>query len=364
MAGIYVHIPFCRRKCEYCAFISFANGEVLQTEYTDMLIKEAKARAEKNRALVFDTLFFGGGTPSLLKKELFEKIVSVLREEYDLSALKEFTCEANPDSISKELLDFWMSCGVNRLSIGVQSFNDKELGAIGRVHDSKKAIEAIKLAKEAGFENISVDLMCALPFQTKETLINSIKTAVSLEVKHISCYQLQIEEGTVLYKKYESGQYLEPTDEEYIDSMHAADDLLQSCGFSRYEVSNFALPGYECRHNMNYWERGDYVGLGVAAHSLEGNARIGNTECISEYMRGNFEASRDIIDAEEAAEEELMLMLRTSKGAPLALIPSEKLSMLKASEKAGLVKITDKSVIATQTGFDVLNQLIINLLPD
>jgi oxygen-independent coproporphyrinogen-3 oxidase len=368
MAGIYIHIPFCRRKCLYCDFVSFpicGEGAFLPVEdYLNALCREMSARRGEIRGKAVNTVFFGGGTPSLLENGQISMLMQALFENFKMEEGAEITIEANPESITAKKARHWRDIGTNRLSIGVQSFHDTELAAIGRAHDSKTAKAAFDTAKEVGFKNISADLICGLPGQGQESLLKSIDSAADLGVMHISCYQLQLEEGTPLEKMASSGEVSLPTDDEYSDMMAAAADLLEQRGFLRYEVSNFAKPGHECKHNMNYWLRGDYLGLGISAHSFlrDEGRRIANTSEPGEYMAGKTAADVQTLSQDDAQMEVIMLGMRLSKGLPEnILLPAQRERAQRLAER-GLLLWREGRYMPSRRGFEILNSVILFLL--
>ncbi len=306
--SIYIHIPFCEQKCIYCAFNSFCASGQVRNEYIDLLCKEIENRKVKRP---IKTIYIGGGTPSVLTANQIEKIVKCVYDNFDVYEDAEFTIEANPNSISEELLKVWKSLRVNRLSIGVQSLSDKSLKKIGRLHDKKMAVEKIKLARHY-FDNISADLIVGLEGETGKDLCSYAKTLLGLGVKHISCYLLEIYKNTKLYQEIVQKKYKPLGDEQMIDSFNKLANYLQDMGMERYEISNFAFPGYESRHNLNYWARGEYLGFGLSAHSYMDGKRIQNAGTISDYKLGKQEI--EVLSKKDEIEEEIMLGLRCKLG--------------------------------------------------
>ena len=290
--GLYIHIPFCKQKCKYCDFVSFQRMEDTADKYIDALKREA----EQYKGEKIDTIFIGGGTPSILTPKQIEEVTKMCFDVFDVASDCEITTEANPGTMDDDKIKAMLNGGINRISVGVQSFNDDELKKIGRIHDSKTAYNTICHLDKMGFQNINLDLMTALPSQTFESLKNTLNTAVSLPVKHISAYSLIIEGGTPIEKEYSKGLLdipNEDTDREMY--MHTV-DFLGKNGFKQYEISNFAKDGYECRHNVKYWTGEEYIGLGTAAHSYIGNCRFYNTSDINEYIGG---ARKEVIELTE-----------------------------------------------------------------
>lgn len=282
MKGVYIHIPFCRKKCKYCDFVSYTGLEALAGSYLDAVEREAaEYRGEK-----INTVFIGGGTPSILSPEHIMRITGICRNMFDISDTCEFTMEVNPGTLDAGRTEAMRAGGVNRVSVGVQSFNDAELKAIGRIHDAETAYNTICGLKESGFSNISVDLMTALPGQTMKSLENTLKTAVSLPIEHISAYSLIVEDGTPLEREYSRGEITLPDDGTDREMYAYTVDFLKENGFFQYEISNFARKGFECRHNIKYWTGEEYIGLGAAAHSYIGNKRFFNVSDVEAYIDG------------------------------------------------------------------------------
>lgn len=363
MSGLYFHIPFCIKKCYYCDFTSFSCIEQ-QDEYTLGLIKEIELKKEILKQREWSTVFFGGGTPSLLSIDNLKKVMSKLGLYTDLRKIKEFTIEVNPKTVTSEKLEKYIDLGINRLSIGIQSFNVKELKAIGRIHTAEDAIKTIELAKESGFSNISLDLIYGLPFQDIKSLKANIDTACNLGINHISFYGLQVEEGTPLEKMIQSGEVTVPTEDESISMYLESVELLRDYGLNQYEVSNFALDGQISLHNYNYWMYHDYLSFGVSSHSKIGNRRFANTEEMDEYLyklNHNIAAENyeEYLTDEEMAFERKMLLLRTHIGLPLSNIENHK--YLECLINDGLGTIEQGRFRLTVRGYLMSNEIINNL---
>lgn len=313
--GIYLHIPFCLKKCDYCDFCSFTEkSESEMLAYAEALCLEMRAFSARMRGRVADTLFFGGGTPTLLPDGAWEMLASCLRECFDIAPDAEWTAEANPATVDAKKARLLRRLGVNRISIGMQSAQDGELARLGRIHRASDLPVAVQAAREGGFDNISLDLMFGIPGQTAESLSASLDAALALSPSHLSVYSLQIEEGTPFYRQRTA---LPLPDEESEDAMHTVLlDRLKAAGFVHYEISNFALPGRECRHNLRYWQRGDYLGFGIAAHAFLDGVRSYNTESLEEYMKAPTEVreTESVPDIREAEYEAIMLGLRLGSG--------------------------------------------------
>ena len=285
--GIYVHIPFCVRKCNYCAFLSGASDEALRERYVKVLCEEIRIRARlmsDHAHGVFDTIFFGGGTPSLLSSDQVARIISELKANFNIDDEAEITLESNPATLSMESLKGYRDAGVNRLSMGVQSMDDDILRRLGRIHTAGDVIRDMQNAREAGFDNINLDLMFAVPDSSLDTTISDIEAVTSLGPEHISFYSLQLEEGTAFFKEFEMGKLTEITDEIDRAMYHAGTKLLKEKGYEHYEISNFAKRSYESRHNLKYWEMAPYMGLGLGASSFIYNSRVMNVCSLDEYF--------------------------------------------------------------------------------
>lgn len=280
--GLYAHIPFCERKCNYCDFVSFTGKDEKDfKKYVDELLKEIKDRGSKDYHV--DSLYIGGGTPSILPSNLMERL---LRKAYDsFKFLKdlEVTIEVNPATVDKEKLNTYRSLGINRISMGVQSFDDTILKKLGRIHSKKDVTDSYNLIRKAGFNNVSLDLMYAVPGQSEALWTESLKEAVLLEPEHISCYSLSLEEGTDFYDSFNKGTLKLPSYDEDAKMYLITGELLSKAGYHRYEISNYCKEGYASRHNLKYWNMEEYLGLGVSAHSFLNGTRIENHHTLNEY---------------------------------------------------------------------------------
>ena len=353
--ALYVHIPFCRRKCAYCNFTSYPGREAIIPAYLDALEDEMRAAAERFGPMAADTVFIGGGTPSLLTGDEMRCLMDAVRRWFCVSPDAEITSEANPGTLDAAKLAAFRAAGVNRLSLGVQSFDDGLLRVLGRIHTAREAEAAVRLAAEAGFSNLSLDLMYALPAQSMAQWRATLETALRLPVKHISCYSLIVEDGTPMQAMVEADPGCLPDEETAVDMQHEAARLLAERGFLRYEISNYALPGFESRHNLVYWRRGDYLGLGCAAHSLMNSQRFANTASLEEYLSGLRAGEPETLTERDVYEETVMLGLRTREGVEAALLPQDALGRLVS---AGLMRREG----VTEAGADVLNAVILEFL--
>ena len=318
--SLYVHIPFCVRKCLYCDFLSFSVAEKRERiiNYVNLLAKEIRMWGEacKDRTVV--SIFFGGGTPSLLAGNEMELLMEQIRENFVVTKDAEITMEMNPGTVSRESLMAYRRAGINRISIGLQSARDEELKAIGRIHTYAEFQDCFAWARQAGFENINIDLMAALPGQDIASYRSTLEKAVAFSPEHISSYSLILEEGTFLYDRQDDYRF--PTEEEEREMYDLTEEILQNAGYHRYEISNYAKDGYECRHNKVYWRRGDYLGLGLGASSLMDNRRWKNPsdpEEYRDYVEGGKpleELSVQTLTVQEQMEEFMFLGLRLTTG--------------------------------------------------
>lgn len=314
--SLYLHIPFCKKKCKYCDFVSIDARDEFVARYVCALEKEIEIQENAYKDAVVKTVFFGGGTPSILEKEQFARILRAIKKHFKTD-FQEVTVECNPESLTKEKLEVYKAEGVSRISIGVQSFDDNILRFLGRIHDKNTAIEAIKRAK-LYFDNVSADLIIGVPDEKIPSVLHSVDLLSDLGVTHVSAYGLKVEKGTILYELQNMGAF-ELNEDYTADVYDAVLRRLESHGFERYEISNFSKSGFESKHNLAYWLRTPYLGLGVASYSFVGNARFSNTSDISEYIRlverGSVpEQYREILSVDDEKEETIMLSLRTKYG--------------------------------------------------
>ena len=280
--SIYIHIPFCVRKCLYCDFLSMADRTAADMEsYVNLLRHEITLEAVKYKEHQVISVFWGGGTPSLLTAKAVDSVMGTLARCYHVAEDAEVTIEANPGTVTSEKMRGYITAGMNRISIGLQSADDRELKRIGRIHDYRTFLETYRLAREAGFRNINIDLMAALPGQSGASYRETLRRVTALLPEHISAYSLILEEGTPLYER--RGDYCFPTEEEDREMYLLTDACLSDCGYHRYEISNYAREGYECRHNKVYWQRGDYAGFGLGAASMVDNVRWSNPTVPEDY---------------------------------------------------------------------------------
>ena len=282
--GLYIHIPFCKTKCSYCDFVSFCYGEDRQKEYLNALLLEIEFYKDKFKSKVFDSLYIGGGTPSAVFNGFIEKLSEKVFDSFNFTSDTEFTIEVNPNSFNEEKLTEYLRARVNRISIGVQCLNDKVTSNIGRVQTRSAVENAFNILNKYKFENISADIMLAMPNESDQDIIDTINFFTKNNVKHVSAYSLQVEENTPLFDRVQAGESM-PNDDESGHQYDLTVELLKKAGYTRYEVSNFAILGYESRHNQKYWHNTEYLGLGVSAHSYYNNMRIFNTPNFNEYIK-------------------------------------------------------------------------------
>lgn len=315
--GVYIHIPFCIKKCDYCDFISYPNKFDMQDQYIEKLIKEIndnKYILENNKV---STIYLGGGTPSSIKPELIKNILDKLKEMIDLTKDSEITLEVNPGTVTKENLKLYKEYGINRISIGLQSTENKLLESIGRIHNYNQFLDTYNWAREAGFKNINVDLMLGLPNQTIQDLKLSLEKVIELNPEHISVYSLIVEEDTPIEKRINSGELKLPDEEEERNQYKYTKNYLELNGYIHYEISNFAKDGYESKHNTNCWKQKDYIGFGVAAHSYINGTRYSNTDDLDEYLNGHSKDIKTVHEKQEKIDmkrEYMILGLRLLKG--------------------------------------------------
>ena len=292
--GIYIHIPFCVKKCNYCDFLSFPADEDIQKKYIEALIQEMDNQKLENDYIV-NTVFIGGGTPSILKGSFADSIFMALRKKFKISETAEITMDCNPGTVSKDNLLLYRSLGVNRLSFGLQSADNYELSLLGRIHTWEDLLTSFDMAREAGFCNINIDLMSAIPAQTPESYEKTCEKVLTLQPEHISAYSLIVEEGTPFYENYKDNP---PVSEKTDRLLYAkTKEILQKKGYHRYEISNYAKKGYECAHNIKYWSREEYLGLGLGASSLLGKYRLKNVSDMNTYLMLNSPDEKQQSDA-------------------------------------------------------------------
>lgn len=319
---LYIHIPFCVKKCAYCDFLSGPTDEKTVVKYVEALEREIESYRKFAKDYEVTTIFFGGGTPSLLDGTQMMEIMNTIRDTFLVKEDAEITMEANPGTVTEENLLAYKEVKINRISFGLQSAKNEELRMLGRIHTFEEFLESYELAKRAGFSNINVDLISAIPGQTLTSWEETLRAVVSLEPGHISAYSLIVEEGTPFAKLYGEGGSREemlPSEEEERRIYERTEEILKEAGYHRYEISNYAKDGFECRHNLGYWGRKEYLGLGLGASSLIHETRFHNTECMESYLKnaGNGNVLREdeeVLTTKEQMEEFVFLGLRKAEG--------------------------------------------------
>lgn len=373
MAGIYIHIPFCKQRCRYCAFYSSTLYNIREA-YVDALCKELLMRKEYITGETVGTIYLGGGTPSTLAIEQLKRICDTIYSNYPIAEAPEVTIECNPDDLTPEFLEQLKGLPFNRISMGVQSFNDAQLKRLGRRHTAEAARQAVANARASGYSNISIDLMFALPGSSRAEWQETLDTAIALQPEHLSAYNLMYEEGTPLYRDLKEGKVTELSEEENLEQFSMLIDSMRAAGYRHYEISNFALPGRESRHNSSYWNDTPYIGCGAAAHSYNGTSRGWNIADIKEYIKGvengtlNFEVEH--LSEEERYNDAILTRLRTADGLPLAWMREkfcDRLNtyMLHAAKKEialGNLKETNGHLSLTEKGIFISDAVIRELI--
>ena len=319
-AGIYLHFPFCESKCPYCDFYSTLIDDNISTKFIDAVISESKRETDTVfGSFAYDTIYFGGGTPSLMNPDEINRLLENLQANFNIEKNREITIECNPSSLTGEKIDGYLKIGINRISLGVQSFDEANLKTLGRLHTPDEAVNTYRMIRDSGFKNISIDLIYGILHQTIADWESDLRTAIDLAPEHISAYNLVIEDGTEFGKLYGQNRLNLPSDEEQLQMYNELNDKLKNAGYRRYEISNFSLPGFECRHNLKYWTGKPYLGLGPSAVSFDGKVRQKNRADIDAYIRAIQDGAekpydKEIIGRETALEESIMSGLRLARG--------------------------------------------------
>lgn len=359
---IYIHIPFCISKCKYCDFKSAPSCPKERSDYVESLCEKIRSYEEFAKAYRVVSIFVGGGTPSILDVGQMKDIFRSIKETFELSYEAEITVEMNPGTVTMEKLLAYQECGVNRLSIGLQSVNNHELKALGRIHTYEEFLETYYMARGAGFDNINIDLISAIPHQTVESWRETLKKVIDLQPEHISAYSLIIEEGTPFYERYGEGEHDDelPSEEDERQMYHDTRRILREYGYERYEISNYAKPGYECKHNLGYWERTEYLGLGAGAASLIGSQRWTQADS---FNKG---PEVEELTRENEMEEFMFLGLRKIKG--VSVTAFEEIfhvgmhevygDVIESMKFKGLLEEADGYVKLTEAGIDVSNYVM------
>lgn len=369
--SLYIHVPFCVEKCNYCDFCSFPRvSEDVKARYVAALVRQLEQAADACCGHRVETIYFGGGTPTLLPALDIGRLLDTVSKHYSLSDSAEISSECNPGTVDREYLTGLRCAGVNRLSVGLQSANAEELRLLGRIHTAEDFLRCMDDARAAGFDNLSADVMFGIPAQTPASFRETLRVALSVEPTHISAYGLKIEEGTPFGRKRE--RLMLPDEDDEDEMYRDAVDILAYHGLHRYEISNFARPGYESRHNLTYWTQQDYLGFGVAAHSYFGGERLAASRDITAYLAGeDVTESRETISPEEQLREYVMLRMRLERGivrsdfddrfgaGAFDRLYSEKLERYVAG---GFVRRTDDGYAFTTAGFRVSNYILSEIL--
>jgi oxygen-independent coproporphyrinogen-3 oxidase len=361
LAGIYIHIPFCKQACSYCNF-HFSTSLSQKDAFINALQKEIRisanaASAHKN----IDTIYFGGGTPSILSKQTIQDILYTIYENFDVHKAAEITLEANPDDVNSSIVQDWLSIGINRLSLGIQSFNDDELTWMNRAHNALHALNSIDLIQQAGFTNFSVDLIYGSPLLSNEELQKNIQYVLLKNIPHIACYALTVEEKTLLYKQIHKKKSL-PIDETHqSEQFHIMVTMLEAAGYEQYEISNFAKPGYRSQHNSSYWKGIAYWGFGPSAHSFDGLAsrrwNVANNALYIQSIENNLiPYEEEILTPTQQLNEQIMIGLRTMEGISLKKleerfgIQQQLLEQAKIFIATGQIKLVDGHLMLSKEG--------------
>lgn len=376
---LYIHIPFCIKKCAYCDFLSGPQNQDTIDAYVEALMQEVRCyKGSEVAERKITTVFFGGGTPSVLTSIHIRRIFEALREVFVMDESVEITIEANPGTIMEEKLEAYKQVGINRISFGLQSANNDELQMLGRIHTFEEFLESYQMARAHGFDNINVDLISAIPGQTVQSWENTLQKVIELQPEHISAYSLIIEEGTPFAEVYGEGKAGErelPSEEEERTIYHRTKELLRQAGYHRYEISNYAQGGRECKHNLGYWERKDYLGLGLGSASLVDNVRYKNTDDLNKYIAGaeraiDMQEDKEELTRTQQMEEFVFLGLRKMQGISLQLFESTFGRTLyeyyganiAKMQKENLVIIEDGYLRLTEKGIDISNYVFGELL--
>ena len=380
--SLYLHFPFCMRKCRYCDFLSWPADDEIRAAYVRRLAEEIRHRSRElsGEDYIVKTVFFGGGTPSIMSGDQMKMLMETIKASFEFSADAEVTCECNPGTVDAGKLKAFRAAGINRLSFGLQSMDDEQLAFLGRIHRTEDFVRNYEAARETGFTNINIDLMSALPGQSLESWEKTLLQAVKLSPEHISAYSLIIEPGTPFYDIYGDEYFKDdpmlpplPDDDTERAMYHLTGQLLAGHGFRRYEISNYAKDGYECRHNVVYWTMGDYLGLGLGAAGKHSGRRFKNTDDLETYMRTFAASVTETFNRSLIMEETMFLGLRMMRGVSLAQfkarfgVSMEAVygSIMKAWQDRGCLEVTpgsDPCIRLTEKGIDVSNQVMADFL--
>ena len=368
--GLYIHVPFCRSKCRYCDFASFPGlSDTAREEYLSALVTEIMGYVRKNKIRV-SSVFFGGGTPSLLSASDMKRVLDAVRSTFEISLGSEITVEANPKTVDKYKLFEYRALGINRLSIGLQSIHENERKLLGRIHNFDDFLDTYQAARAVGFGNISVDIMYAIPEQTEKSLGETLDAIIDLSPEHISAYGLIIEEGTPFFEMKDSLPL--PNEDTELSMYRLIREKLSSAGYSHYEISNYAKVGFECRHNLKYWRDEEYIGVGLAAYSYFEGVRYGNVRDMRSYVENptTARAETDEISADDEAYEYAMMHLRLSEGFSLSEYRSrfgedflgKRAEKIKRYSSLGLLKVECDRLFLTEDGFYLSNSIMADII--
>lgn len=371
--GIYIHVPFCIKKCGYCDFYSVKWDEESENSYIRSAIDEIKGYRELEDYIV-DTIFIGGGTPSVIMPQNIEKLIAAVKDTFTVAQNAEISMEANPNSLSQNL-KIYKETGINRLSIGIQSLKDDILKRIGRIHNFSEALQAIDLAQKQGFDNINADVMFNIPGQTLEDITDTIYQLISKDIRHISFYSLKLEEGTQMYSLEKNKVITMPVEDLEREMYYAGRTIMEEHGLMQYEISNFAVKGYECRHNLKYWNQVEYIGIGPSAHSFMGNTRYSNPSNLKEYTlssgKEGFKRNiQEVMDEDELMFEYIMLRLRLTEGLKSAEFKNKFNRDFEETYKAqiekllkdNLIYLDDEGIRLTHRGMDISNYVFASFM--
>jgi oxygen-independent coproporphyrinogen-3 oxidase len=370
--GIYIHIPFCRQKCGYCDFYSTRWNDYDEKKFTEAVISEIKSYNDKlNGNCIADTIYFGGGTPSIVNPENLSRIMENLHQTIEIDDYPEISMEANPNTLTVEKLKAYREIGINRISVGIQSLNDKILKKIGRIHNSNEAIDSINMCKQTGFKNINADVMFNIPGQSIKDVESTLSKIIRTGIRHISFYSLKLENGTPMYDLEKNGKITMPDENLEREMYYEGRSLMEKNNIFQYEISNFAESGFECRHNLKYWNQEEYIGIGPSAHSFLNSIRYSNSQNLYLYCENSFKGIFERIIEEELDKDDLMieyimLQLRLTEGLNAEDFKKKFSTDFKETYKMqinylvknDLLEINDNFVRLTKKGMDISNYVI------
>ncbi len=379
--SLYIHIPFCVKKCAYCDFVSHRVGDFEANKGVERYMEALKKELDHYEAVLSQstimTIYIGGGTPSAIDGAFIHELIDYIRKIADVDKKAEITIEINPGTLTPEKLNHYLSAGINRVSMGLQTTNDALLTSLGRIHSTNDFVTTFNAVKAAGINNVSLDLMFGLPNLTLQDIDNALSLVRTLKPTHVSAYSLKIEEGTPLYESYEAGKVILPDEDLERDMYHAIEKGLRELGIEEYELSNFSLPGYESKHNLVYWKNEPYLGIGVSSHSKLSNTRFSNTSLIYQYI-DTLEAGdlpideTDAIDKNEDLFESIILGLRLNRGINMSEFSdkyeidflSKYKEVLEILLDQNLILIKEDTIILTEKGRDLANQVFLQFMVD